>query len=186
MNRIASRLMGAMKVACVVEEGVIGRQIGASSEPPHRPSLEVAVIEVNRRDVGVTRMEHHRGSRCKPGMPLRLRTLLKDRWGQFFPLNLREIHATLFKDAALTHHTGASPAPFWPDPTFFGKAAFTIKRFQTRTDLVLQTHHHCAGPISGIAGGELQRGVADTHVLASEDAANQGADHVSETEDIET
>ena len=36
------------------------------------------------------------------------------------------------------------------------------------------------------AGRKLKGGVADTHVLASEDAANQGADHVSETEDIET
>ena len=63
---------------------------------------------------------------------------------------------------------------------------FTVEGFQARTDFILQPHHHRPGPLSGIAGGQLKGSVADTHVLASEDAANQGADHVSETEDIET
>ena len=119
-------------------------------------------------------------------MPLRLRTLLEDRRGQFFPLNLGKIHTALFKDAAFTHHPGAAPTPFRPDPTFFNEAAFTVERFQARTDFVLQPHHHRPGPLSGITGGQLRGSFADTHVLASKDAANQGADHVSETEDIET
>jgi hypothetical protein len=92
----------------------------------------------------------------------------------------------LFKDAALTHHTGATTTPFRPYPTFLCKASFTIESFQTSADLVLKPHHHGPSPISGVAGRKLEGGVADTHVLASEDAANQGADHVSETEDIET
>ena len=72
------------------------------------------------------------------------------------------------------------------DRTFFNEAAFTIKRFKARTDFVLQPHHHRPGPLSGIAGGQFKGSLADTHVLASEDAANQGANHVSETRDIET
>ena len=131
-------------------------------------------------------MQNHRGSRGEPGMPLCFWTLLEDRRGQFFPLNLREVHTALFKDAALSHHPGAPPSPFRPHPTFFGEAAFTIERFQTRTDFVLKPHHHRPGSLSGIARRKLEGSFADTHVLASKDAANQGADHVSETEDIET
>ena len=114
------------------------------------------------------------------------RCLRIDGRGQFFSLNLGEIHAALFEDAALTHHPGAPPTPFRPDPTFFNEATFTIKRFKARTDFVLQPHHHRPGPLSGIAGGQFKGSLADTHVLASEDAANQGANHVSETGDIET
>ena len=175
-----------MEMTGVVEERVVGREVGTAAEPPHRASLEVAVIEVNRRDVGIARMQNHRGSRGEPGMPLGLRTLLEDRRGQFFALNLGEIHAALFKDAPLTHHPGAPTTPFRPDPTLLNEATFTVEGFQARTDFVLQPHHHRPGPLSGIAGGQLKGSLADTHVLASEDAANQGADHVSETEDIET
>ena len=72
------------------------------------------------------------------------------------------------------------------DPAVAPQVQDWLEDRQLNLAAVLQTHHHRPGPLSGIAGGQLKGSVADTHVLASEDAANQGADHVSETEDIET
>ena len=59
VNRITGRLMGAMEMTGVVEKRVVRRQVGTAAEPPHRARLEVAVVEVNRRDVGVARMQNH-------------------------------------------------------------------------------------------------------------------------------
>ena len=78
MDRIAGRLMGAMEVTGILQKGVVGREVCPTTEPPHRTSLEIAVIEVNRGDVGIARVQHHRGARGKPRMSLGLRTLLED------------------------------------------------------------------------------------------------------------
>ena len=78
VNRIARRLMRAMEVPCVVEKGVIGSEVGTTTEPPHRTGFEVAVIQMNSWDVGITGVQHHRRAGGKPWMPLGLGALFEN------------------------------------------------------------------------------------------------------------
>ena len=78
MHRITGLLMGAMEMTGIVEEGVIRREIRSASKPPNRTCLEIPVIEVHRRDIGITGMQHHRRTGCKPGMSLRFWPLFQD------------------------------------------------------------------------------------------------------------
>ena len=78
MHRIAGLLMGAMEVTCIVEKGVIGREIRSTSKPPDGTSLEIPVIEMHRRDIGITGMQHHRRPGGKPRMSLGFWPLFQD------------------------------------------------------------------------------------------------------------
>ena len=84
-------------------------------------------------------------------MPLRLRTLLEDGRRQLLAMNLRKVHAALFKNAPFAHYTGAATAALGAIPAFLLEAAHTIEGLQTCTNLVLEPHHQSTSPFPGIS-----------------------------------
>ena len=98
-----------------------------------------------------------------------------------FALDLREIHPPLLENTTLPHHPGPTATAFRPNPTLLCKTALSIESFQAGTDLILKTHHHRSGPFPGICGRQLQRGMTLSRVRASENPADQGANHASQT-----
>ena len=78
INAIASPLDGAVEVLGILQKWVVGSEVGATAKPPHRASLEIAVVEVNRGDVGIARVQHHRGASGKPAVALGFWALAED------------------------------------------------------------------------------------------------------------
>ena len=144
-----------MEMAGILQKGVIGSQVGATTEPPHRSGLEVAVIEMHRRHPGIAGVQHHRGADRKPTVPFGLRALVEDRRRQLGPLHLRKIDAPLFEDPALLHHPGAATAALRPLPTLLLKLALPIERLEPLTDRILQPHQQGPGPAAGVDGRHL-------------------------------
>ena len=140
----------------VLQEGVIGGEIGAAAKPPHRTGFEIAVVEVNRGDVGVAGVQHHRRSHRIPGMARRFRPLVENRGGQVFALHLGEIHTALLEQGAFAQHPGAAAAAFGTNPALLLEASFAIKLLQPSTDAVLQPHQqglHAAAGVSRRGNG---------------------------------
>ena len=88
INAVAGSFERAVEMLGVLQERVIGSEIGAAAKPPHRARFEVAVVEVNGGDVGVAGVQHHRGAGGKPAVPLGFRPLAEDRGGQLRALYL--------------------------------------------------------------------------------------------------
>ena len=140
INAVTGPLQGAMEMAGILQKGVIRSQVGATTEPPNRSGLEVAVIEMHRRHPGIAGVQHHRGADCKPTVAFGLRALVEDRRRQLGPLHLRKIDAPLLEDSALLHDAGAATAALRPLPTLLLKLALTIERLEPLTDRILQPH----------------------------------------------
>ena len=160
IHAIAGPLEGAMEVAGILEEGVVGRQVGAAAEPPHGPGLEVAVVEVDRGHVGIAGVQHHRGAGGEPALPLRLGPLGQDRRRQAIPLHLGEVDPALLEHPALLHHPGAAAASLRPLPALLLEAPLPVEVLEARTDRILQAHQQDPGPAAGIGGGHLHGAAA--------------------------
>ncbi len=183
MHRITGRLVGAMEMTGVVEERVIGRQISTATEPPHRAGLEVAVVEVNRWDVGIPGMQNHGGSGGEPGMPFGFGPLLEDRGRKLVSLHLGEVHASLLEHASLTHHPGPAPSALRTHPRLLDETPLSIEGLQAGADLVLEADHHGSGPVAGIGRRTLQRSLRGSRRRTpgtTENALKQAADHGSD------
>jgi hypothetical protein len=114
-------------------------------------------------------------------MPLRFRSLLENGGRKLLALNLGEIHASLLKNAPLPHNPGTTTSTFRADPALLFEAALAVESLKPGTDLILKTHHHRSGPFSGIARRQLQGRLSDCSFGASENPADQGANHALQT-----
>ena len=145
-----------MEMTGVVQERVVGSEVCTTAEPPHRTGFEVAVVEMDRGDVGIAGVQDHGGTGGEPGVPLRLGSLLEDRGRQLLSLNLREIHAALLENAAFAHHARSAATALGSLPAFLHETALAIQGFQPGTDFVLEAHDHRACPLTGVLRRELQ------------------------------
>ena len=127
VDAVAGVLEAAVEMLGIAEEGVVGGEVGTAAKPPHRPRLEVAVVEVNGGDVRVARVQHHRSAGGKPAVALGLWPLAEDRGRQFAALHLGEVHPALFEDSPALHHPRAAAAPLRPHPALLGKIALPVK-----------------------------------------------------------
>ena len=157
IDAVAGAFEGAMKMLGILQKGVVGGEIGATTEPPHWPGLEIAVIEMDCRYIGITRVQHHRGAGGEPALPLGLRPLTEDRRRQLFPLHLRKIDAALLEEAARLHHPRAATPTFRPLPALLLEAALAVELLKARADRILQTQQQRPGPGTGIGGRHRQR-----------------------------
>ena len=138
VNAVAGLLQGGVEVPSIRQEGVVGGEIGTTAEPPHRPGFEVAVVEVNGGDVGVTGVKHHGRTGRKPGVARGFGSLGQDRRRECFAFNFRKVHAPLLQQTALLQHPGAATTTLGAVPTLFQEAALTIHLFQGAADPILQ------------------------------------------------
>ena len=156
IDAVAGVFKGLVEVLGVFKEGVVGGEVGAAAEPPHRTCLEVAVVEVNGGDIGAAGVQHHRGAGGKPALALGLGALAQDRRGQLVALHLGEVHTSLFKHPAAGHHPRTTAAALGPDPALFRKGGAAIEGLQAGADRILQTHQQGLGPGAGVGRGALQ------------------------------
>ena len=150
IHAVAGALEGAVEVLGVLQEGVVGGEVGTAAEPPHRAGLEIAIVEVNGGDVGVAGMQHHRGAGGEPAVTLGLGPLAEDGGRQLTALHLGEVHAALLEHPAGLHHPRTAAAPLGPLPALLGKAAIAIELLKPGADGILQTHQQGLGPLARV------------------------------------
>jgi hypothetical protein len=105
---------------------VIGGEIHPAPKPPNRPRLEIAIVQVYRRHIGVARMQHHRGACGVERMPCRFWTLFQNRRGQMGSEHLGKIDSPLLKHVSLLNDPRAPAPSSRAFPTVFPKLGFSV------------------------------------------------------------
>mmetsp|Transcript_46568 Transcript_46568/g.98827 ORF Transcript_46568/g.98827 Transcript_46568/m.98827 type:complete len:462 (+) Transcript_46568:138-1523(+) len=165
---VAHLLVRAVEVPHVVEVQVGGGDVRAAAEPPHAAvGLEVAVVEVHRRTVGVARVHHAREAAREEGHPLPRGHALGpvdaplggglERLLGHGAVHDREVDAGLLEDLAVLEDAGHAAAAVGADPAVLleGGAAVDVLDGGGDGNLGLADHLLEAGAHGVVAVGSV-------------------------------
>src|SRR5882672_1206765 len=132
-----------VEVPRVLLESVVGGEVHAAAEPPHRIAFrfggdEKAHVHVDGRHEGVARVQHQRHAHSLEAPARKLRTRSAGGRGQLPALHAGEIHAAALEYAPILDDAGLAPAPFAALPAILPER-MTVDAFQLRNDPILET-----------------------------------------------
>ncbi len=131
-----------MKVARVLLEPVVRGQVHAAPEPPDRVALRLGRnqephVHVNRRDIGIARMQHQRHAGGFEGAAGQLGARGARGGRQPLPVHPGEIHAAPLEHVPVLDDAALAASAFAPLPVIAAEAA-SFDTLQLRDKAVLQ------------------------------------------------
>src|SRR5882672_163938 len=132
-----------VEVARVLLEAVVGGEVHAAAEPPHRIASrlgrdEKAHVHVHGRHEGVARVQHQRHAHCLEAAAREVRARRARGRGQLPAFHAREIHPAALEYASLLDDPAFAPSAFATLPAIQTERP-TVDAFKLRNDAVLES-----------------------------------------------
>lgn len=133
---VASGFKCRMELNHSVTIGIIGCQIGASTEPSRATLLQEKKIHVNSRDVRFVRVKNEQNAGAEELASLGWINLGRQGWEQF-TVHGREVDTYLLKQGTALNHAGLATPGALALPQAFVEVSSAVRPYERPTNLVL-------------------------------------------------
>jgi hypothetical protein len=135
-------LQRAVEMAHVLLEGVVGRQVHAAAEPPHRILAfgqrdEAAHVQVHGGAIRIARMQYQRHAHGLEAAAGQLGAMRSRRGGHALTHHVREVHPAALEEVAVLDHPGEAAAAARAFPAV-GAEGLAVEGLEALDDAVLQ------------------------------------------------